>query len=205
MGKKSRLKRRKYDLTKSEFMISICPQCRICVPNTQPTFCYDGCYVDDPKRFIKKILPDLKEIRSALDSVAINHFEMQEDDEFEFMLEEVFCDANICGKGGIGAGCNCPHKLGCLQALRSQIKNIAGRVVSVGPNHGRKKKKGKKNNRQKRKKQKYTPPTPSFFCNDRFRPEVDEIINGINTEQQNKGKEPSGSTPADAGGRAEGS
>jgi hypothetical protein len=205
MGKKSRLKRRKYDLTKSEFMISICPQCRICMPNTQPSFCYDGCYVDDPKRFIKKVLPDLKEIRSALDSVAINNFEMQADDEFEFMLEEVFCDANICGHGGVGAGCNCVHKLGCLHELRSQIKDIVGRTTNIGSNRGRKSRKGNKNNYRKQKKQKYVPPTPFFFCNDNFRPEVERIVNGINTEQQDKGKEPTRSATADAGRRVEGS
>lgn len=204
MGRKSRLKRRKYDLTKSEFITYVCTQCRLCAPNTDPKFCYDGCYNDDPKVFIKKVLKNLKEIKSALNSVAMKDFEMQNDDEFEFILEEAICASNICGNGDLGSS-GCGYKLGCLHALRDQMLSRGGRVISIGPHRGRKNKKGKKNNRVKLKKQKYVPPTPKFFCNEGFRPEVDRIVNGTNAEQQDKGKEPTGCATTDAGGGAESS
>lgn len=197
MGKKSRLKKRRYNLRQHEFLQFVCPQCGLCAEGTRANFCYEGHYLEAPKRFMKFVLPKLITLREELSLVGPAKSILQDDDDFAFTLEEAFCDSNICGNAGIASGINCTYKIGCLQSLREQARAGGKKITSIGLHRGRKRNKSKKNKRRK----KYVAPTPTFFCNDSFREEVDKII-GNNTEQQNKGEESTRSSSAGAGGQA---
>jgi len=202
MGKKSRLKRRKYNLILHEFRQYACTQCGLCASGTDANFCYEGTYVDNPKRFIKETLPKLKEIKAALPLIDPKQKTLESDEEFEYTLEEAFCDINICLHAGASVGAECLYKAGCLHSLRAQVMGSGNNVVSIRPHRGRKQNKSRNNKTWKKKSKQYVAPTPTFFCNDSFREEVETII-GNNTEQQNKGEESPGSSSAAAGGQVE--
>lgn len=201
MGKKSRLKRRKYNLLKNEFVQYICPQCGLCNGKVNPEFCYEAHYVEDPKGFVKNVLKSLQEIKEGALIVNPAGQTIQDDDEFEFTLEEAFCAHNLCNKG-VNGGANCPYKIGCLQALRSQIRNENKNLITFRPNRGHKVKKNNRNKRAKKQKKVYVPPTPKFFCNESFWPEVNRIINGTNAEQQDTSEKSTGHSTEHAGGEA---
>lgn len=187
MGKKNRLKRRKYELLRHEFVSYVCSQCGLCKGSTDASFCYDGHYTENPKKFIKEVLKALKEIKETLPLVHPAQNALVTDVDFEYTLEEAFCAKNLCGKGQ-NVGINCEYQIGCLQALRSQVNGKRGNLITFKSNHGRKNISPNKNKKQKRQKKNYVPPSPKFFCNTSFRPEVDKIINGNHIEQQDKGE-----------------
>ena len=181
MGKKSRRKRRKYKYSRNEFMLNVCSICDICLPNTNPTFCFDEMYISNPKRFMDYVLPDLMEKSNELKNINAQGGEDYEN-FIEFLLEDSFCAYNLCGNGTAG-GANCFAKPNCLRGFHEQIANRDGRVINLDA----KRKEKKKNNQQiiiRKKKKKIIKIKPMFFCNDSFREEVDRIVNENNIGQQ---------------------
>jgi hypothetical protein len=183
MAKRKRLRRRRFNLTEQEFVKYACSQCNLCrlSPEMDVNFCYDGFYVVDQRKFIKEILRELQEIRQLIPTIQSNNQVSMREDEIEYTLEYVFCESGLCDTSPKHSGVECPHKIGCMMALRMQILNKID-------HHGRKNKFHKKNKKGK-SHQKYIPPTPKFFCNAGFREEVNDILNGDNLKQQDKGEE----------------
>jgi hypothetical protein len=183
MSKKSRLKRKKFQFTKSEFMMAVCSNCKLCKPNTDPIFCYDNIYVENPKRFHKQIYPQLLETRHWMNGVGYGTLSDCPDADLENIIDVVFCDEIYCknsdGKGG------CIYIIGCVNGFRNQIKTRPANIKIVDNNRPTKKKKS----RWKKPAKVYVPPKPAFFCNDGFREEINSIINGSNSGQQSSRQE----------------
>lgn len=203
MGKKSRLKRRKYQYTKDEFMLAVCGRtCQLCPANTDPTYCYDTIYKEDPKLFMRKSLNELKDIRKYLYSAGYEDLTKCPDEDLEYVIESAFCP--ICLSTFEPKQGTCGYIAGCVQALRKQVHSPSGKVIDLNQHRYPAKKKNlnskwRKPKAQKRKA-KYVPPTPTFFCRNSFRSEVDRIVNGTHIGQQNKGEETTGDATSTAGG-----
>ena len=131
MSKKSRLKRRKYKYTEDEFMLGACSFCRLCKSNTAPTFCYTGVYRDDPRRFMRKILPELMAWRNYLNVSGIRDITTCPEDEIQYMFETAFCDDQYCRSSNDTPGSSCVNILGCLHAFRDQFNGAGNKVIRL--------------------------------------------------------------------------
>lgn len=200
MSKKSKLKRKKYQYTKHEFVQAICDKCSLCKPPTNPEFCYEGVYKDNPKEFTKLILEQLLDIRRWLSNAGYPCIIACPDEYIQYVLQTVFCSSNFCGKLP-EEGKTCKALAGCLHVFRRQIKgldkdtaifddvcnSILGNV-SV-PNNVINYQ-DFKNKKKQKQKYKYAvtiqPRTPTFFCNENFKKEIGEILDGNNYREQDK-------------------
>jgi hypothetical protein len=191
MSKKSKLKRKKYQYTKHEFIQAVCSKCGLCKPPITSEFCYDGVYKDEPKKFTKVILEQLFDIRHWLSNAGYPDIALCPDESIQFILQTIFCGSDFCGKSP-EEGQQCKAIAGCLHAFRKQIKglnnnmaifkdacdNILGNSNNVIDFRDFKHK--------KKQKQKYNyvvavvERKPTFFCNDGFRKEIGEILDGNN-------------------------
>jgi hypothetical protein len=192
MSKKSKLKRKKYQYTKYEFIQAVCSKCGLCKSPIEPGFCFDCVYKDNPKKFTKVILEQLFDVRHWLSNVGYSSISTCPDESVQYILQNIFCDSDFCGKSP-GEGEQCKAIAGCLHAFRKQIKGLNndlavfddvcktilnsadkdGNVLSY-------------QNFKSKKKQKYKyvvnviPRTATFFCNETFRKEIGEILDGNN-------------------------
>ena len=200
MSKKSKLKRKKYQYTKHEFVQAICEKCGLCKSPITPEFCYEGVYKDNPKKFTKMILEQLLNVRHWLTNAGHTSITTCPDDWIQYLLQTVFCSSDFCGKLP-EEGQSCKAIAGCLHTFRRQIKgldknlaifdgtcnNILGNIFV--PNNNVINYQDFKNKKKQKQKYKYVvqqPRTPTFFCNENFKKEIGEILDGNNYREQDK-------------------
>lgn len=200
MSKKSKLKRRKYQYTKEEFVQIICSKCGLCKPPIAPEFCYTCVYNDNPKKFTKLILEQLLDVRHWLSNAGYPSIAVCPDDSVQHILQTIFCSSDFCGKSP-GDGQQCKAIAGCLHAFRKQVKGLNSNLAvfddacknilgSMMPSNNVIDYQRFSTKKKQKQKYKYVvavvPRTPTFFCNDRFRKEIREILDGNNTGEQDK-------------------
>jgi hypothetical protein len=192
MSKKSKLKRKKYQYTEYEFVQAVCNKCGLCKTPIYPEFCYNCVYKDNPKKFTKIILEQLFDVRHWLSNAGYPSIALCPDDSIQHILQTVFCDSDFCGKSP-GEDQQCKAVAGCLHSFRKQIKGldnnlaifndacntILGNNVIYYQDF-----KNKKKQKQKYKYVVAAPRTPTFFCNDGFKKEIGEILDGYNDREQ---------------------
>jgi hypothetical protein len=203
MSRKSRLKRKKFNLSRQEFVELVCKKCGLCKTIGNPLFCYDKMYIEGPKDFIRGIVPKLGEAQTWFNSTKFDSLASFPDDDLQFVLQLSFCAADFCGTTLTTGNNECEYIAGCLAAFRRQIESKEEvKIPKVIIHRGRNKKFDKENKTawQKEKKVKKAPPTPYFFCNDTFREEVEKIINEVDTGEQHPCAGCPGCTKANVGG-----
>lgn len=187
MSKKSKLKRKKYDYTRDEFISIVCNKCGLCKLPIIPEFCYNCVYKDNPKKFTKLIQEQLFDVRHWLSNAGYVNIDMCPDEHIQHVLQTIFCESNFCGKF-TGEGNQCKAIVGCLHALRRQIKGTDNLIKfnevcnsilnNTYPNNIL-----DYHNFKDRKKQKISHKivrVPTFFCNEKFKKEIGEILDGNN-------------------------
>ena len=206
MSKKSKLKRKKYQYTKQEFIQAVCSKCGLCKQPVTAEFCYDGIYKDEPKKFSKVILVQLSDLAHWVSNAGYPSAGACSDETIQHALQSIFCDSDFCGKLP-GEGQQCKALAGCLHAFRKQIKgtdknlsmfNSVCNNILNGITLNDKVIDYQKFKTKKKQKQKYkhvvtvVPRKPTFFCNDGFRKEIGEILDGDNDREQDKNQESTG-------------
>lgn len=188
MGKKNRLKGRKYKYSKYEFVHNICERCGLCEFGTDPKFCYHTVYKSNPKLFIKTILNNLKEVKRWSVNIGYRDVISCPSKDIPHILKSVFCESNYCRQKPKKG--QCKHVAGCTLEFRKQALNIERKVVKFDDYRGHKK--NKTFGKNERNKQKVVKPIifPTFFCNDGFKPKVREILDENNNRKQDKIEKP---------------
>lgn len=171
--KKKNRKNQKY--TKHQFSEIYCPNCEICFHKpTNPIFCYNELYKEDPKRFFRDCLTGLIDLKLELEKTG-------EDISIE-KFREVFCH-NFCERDVDWPDCGVLTD--CLRLFKGQIN---GKAVD-------KSKKARHKRKHKKKKEKYIcQPYPTVFTsdNEEWQAKIEEILsNGNNNREQNKIEESS--------------
>jgi len=192
MSKKSKLKRKKYEYTRDEFIQIICSKCGLCSSPVIPEFCYNCVYKDDPKKFTKVILEQLFDVKHWLLSAGYPSTKLCPDEPIQHILQTIFCDSNFCGKFPGEEG-QCKATAGCLHSFRRQMKGIdsnldifnkmCNSILNDTVHSNVISYQNFKNT--KKQKQKYNhitivPRAPTFFCNEGFKKEIGEILDGNN-------------------------
>lgn len=172
MGKSNK---RKYKYSKPEFIGVICTRCGLCPEGTNPSFCYDEVYTDNPKRFIKSSFKNLIEIKRWLINAGHQLAKNCRDDDIEYLFQTSFCDSNYCNMMP-ELGEKCVYFSNCLLAFKAQLKNKTPKIVPIKHN--------KRGKTKKKQKTRYIPqPYPTFFCNKNMEQEVRTIVDGNNNKQ----------------------
>ena len=197
MSKKSKLKRKKYEYTRDEFIQIVCSKCGLCKSPIVPEFCYNCVYKDNPKKFTKIILEQLFDVRHWLSNAGYPSIALCPDESIQFILQTIFCSSDFCGKSP-GEEQQCKAIAGCLHSFRKQIKGLDNNLAifndacdnilkGIQPAKNvidyqsfRSKKKAK----QIYKHIATIPRTPTFFCNESFKKEIGEILDGYNDREQ---------------------
>ncbi len=199
MSKKSKLKRKKYQYSKHEFIQAVCGKCGLCKSPINPEFCYESVYKDNPKTFTKVVLKQLFDTRHWLLSAGHPSIATCPDENIQYILETVFCASDFCGKLP-EEGQECKAITGCLYTFRRQIKgldknidifdNVCKVITGNTPaNSNVINYQDFKNKKKQKQKYKYVvsqPRTPTFFCNENFKKEIGEILDGDNYREQDK-------------------
>lgn len=204
MSKKSQLKRKKYQYTKTEFILVVCNKCGLCESKINPVFCYDGIYLDEPKKFIKTILPKLIETKKWFDGIGYNNINICPDDDIQHILITSFCKSNYCGNW-MGDDDKCDYLAGCLSTIRKQFSYSSknnDNIISYQALKSKYKVKlgnksiacgySSKKNKIKKEKEPERHPTPSFFCSEGFENRIKSIIYGNDNRKQDKIKRRAG-------------
>ncbi len=200
MSKKSKLKRKKYEYTRDEFIQIVCSKCGLCKTPIAPGFCYDCVYKDNPKKFTKLILEQLFDVRHWLSNAGYPSIALCPDDSIQHILQTIFCSSDFCGKSP-GEELQCKAIAGCLHSFRKQIKGLNSNLAifddscknilgSMMPSNNIID--YQRFNTKKKQKPKYkyvvaaVPRIPTFFCNESFKKEIGEILDGNNDREQDK-------------------
>lgn len=182
MGRKKNKKRRKLNYTKSEFTSLFCSKCMLCAAGTDPTFCFEQVYKQNPKLFVKVIFKHLQDLSTWLfdsgQDVVIGF-----DDSIEYIFKHAFCSSGFCGKKYPNG---CDMIVGCLTAFRSQMKGGPKVTLDMSAPQGKR----QKNKKNKKKERYVAKPYPTFFCNEPFKTEIEKFINEDNNSKQDKVTEP---------------
>lgn len=182
MGKKKRKKRRKLNYTKAEFQQIFCSKCMLCPSKTDPTFCFEQVYKQNPKLFVRVIFNRLIQLNKWI-------FESGEadikgfDESIEYIFKNAFCSSGFCG-GKHHNGCE--MITGCLMAFRAQMRGKPKINLNMAAPQGKKNKKKNKKNRYVAKAY------PTFFCNEPFKSEIEVLLNEDNNFKQNKATKSTG-------------
>jgi hypothetical protein len=164
MGKKKNKKGKRKRYNKKEFVGIVCNQCCLCSA-TEPSYCYEIAYKEDPDMFMSNVFPGLINYRSWLDKNNISSLFMQTNH-----FREVFCHSGICGADSKAV---CVRISDCYNAFRQQTSSVAV-----------------KDRRKLRKEgQKIFEPYPTFFISEDegFRKEIEEILSdGDRNIEQNR-------------------
>lgn len=158
MGKRKKSRKTKYLYSKVDFINSICSKCELC--SSDPTFCFDVVYKDNPKRFVKTITKKLYKFKHWLNSIGYSDVTTCPDEHIEYILKLAFCDSNI-GCKAEGTADDCLHLLGCFYEFKKQLKNSNSGIITRLP-------KISKGNNLKAES--------TFFCNESFKKEIKEIL-----------------------------
>jgi hypothetical protein len=195
MSKKSKLKRKKYE-TRDEFIHAVCSRCGLCKLPVIPEFCYNCAYKDDPKKFTKIIQEQLFDVKHWLSNAGYPSIAICPDEPIQYILQTIFCESNFCGKFS-GEDKQCKAIVGCLHALRRQIKGVDNLVMfnevcnsvlnGTSPSKVIDYQEFKNRKKQKHKNiPVIVPRMPTFFCNEGFKKEIGEILDGSNYREQDK-------------------
>lgn len=161
----------KYQYTKNEFIRVVCNKCGLCKP-TNPEFCYESVYKDNPKKTIKVVLDQLIVVKSWLlnSGYTINTCP---DEYVKYTLQNAFCSSNFCGQLPKDDH-QCKSIDGCLYSFKRQINNNnnCNNVIDFN---------SFKTKHKQKKKLKRIIYLPTFFCNEGFRNEIKEILDGNNS------------------------
>lgn len=206
MGKKKRQPKNKYLYTRDEFIMTVCSKCGICGKSSDPIFCFDTAYIDEPKKFIKRVLPKLEKNNEWLIENKYENINFCPDDEVQNILISTFCKSGYCGNW-MGGKDKCDYFIGCLSVLRRQFYSIKSderldsyqtlkekysvKLVKNGVACGYS---SKKFNRKNVVKEVKRHPTPSFFCRDGFENRIKSIIYGNDNRKSDKIKRCAGFT-----------
>lgn len=178
MGKKSKLKRLKYQYTRTEFVSAVCAKCRLCKSTSNPEYCYDYVYQDNPKKFMKVILKQLLYFSEWVsDYSKFKHIIACPDSQIQRIFQESFCDSNYCGQLPEIIR-PCEHLAGCLHVFRRQIRGINTNNLVVLSDYRKLPSKFPNGNKHDNEIIVVRNPTPTFFCNQGFEKEVKDILNG---------------------------
>lgn len=166
MGKSAKAKKRRYKYSKQEFSALCCDKCTLCIPGTEPSFCYGKMYIKDPKIFISKVFKELLGFKRTLYNE--NYVMTYESDPMlRILFQETFCDSRICVNHRGGSECYETEQ--CLFEFIKQLKGV-GAAITVN---------NKCSKHKKNKRQVYEP-YATFFCNAKFEQTVKEILNNTN-------------------------
>jgi hypothetical protein len=203
MGKKRKHRyNNKHKMTQMEFMDQICAKCRICEKGTNPEFCYNHNYRNDPVEFFRRTFQMLMQTKALMKKSGKNKLKKVPDAEYKRILESVFCPVCKIGEAG-----SCELEPSCLVGFQSQVKSDKSNVIDFSKysDRGRKKSKTQKIKAQKSKSKNKNKvePTPTFFCSDGLKDKVDSILHGDNSGEQNKAEEPTSKPEAKPGGTPE--
>lgn len=200
--RKNKNKNRKFNQT--QFVNVFCNGCLLCgqKPDHKPSFCYSELYRHEPNAFrdgpYKNLLQAAKfyfNTGKKLDDISVP------------MFKNLFCHTGICYNGSKTQGGTCTHHTDCYSMFRAQLGLATNKWVfdsqdSIEPAVQGDNKKGTKYScmrKRKGKKSRYVAQAyPSSFSSDNqdFKDEIQRILYGDNSKQQDKDKE---STKRDSG------
>lgn len=189
MGKKNKNLRRTFDYTQAQFVHNVCKKCGICHSEADRTFCYDTMYMDDPKLFISKTFNRLLEISKWKQGEYLSGMpESIPDMNFEHALNYAFC--NFCKDKVKGKSDRCEAMIGCLFEFRRQVlppfdNSVFNRAIKKDIKCVGFLNTSSKNSKIKKKEARIVVPAkPTFFCNDRLKEELKELLNGDDPQKQ---------------------
>jgi hypothetical protein len=189
MGKKKNkfknlFKKLKYQYTRTEFISAVCRKCELCRSISNPEYCYDTVYVNDPKKFMKVILKQLIHFsENSFDYLKCDQNVIHPDEWFKEIFQTSFCNSNHCSQLPQN-GNQCEHFAGCLYAFKKQVRGTAvdtltnmwtcPKIPHYVPSNMHKYSHIFKQATVVRN------PTPTFFCNQEFGEEIRSILDGNN-------------------------
>ena len=171
-----------------EFIALFCKQCKLCSQGSNPSFCYNLLYCDEPFNFVDVMFPRLMEVRRSISSIGVKSAPEYNDDDLEYLLNYAFCSTKHCKASTPG---DCVYRMGCMSKLRQQLLfgGETGQLVQLDNHRGREVKTSNKNksNKAKYRQQqqvKKKPATATVLCTDSFLEEVTRILYGDGDSKQ---------------------
>jgi hypothetical protein len=165
--------------SENQFKGIICEQCGICPDKAGPEFCFREVYKHSPQKFMTHLFPRLLKLRDHYSHLG-EHISTMDKEEFQYSI----CRARVCFDEI--ADCDeCCASSDCYDTFMDQTCGI----IVFG---GKVKKKKTETKTQKKKKASYIPvPYATFFSSSKkgFQEEIQRILYGNNTTEQNKSEE----------------
>lgn len=177
-------------LTKWDFTGMCCSKCMLCREGTEPEFCYQHVYKQNPKRFIEAIFPRLL---NAGDKIMDGDFDGDADsaEEMNKLFDFVFSIVHFQNRNA--ARIDFANQITAPTISPSSKKKTDKQLSREQRTANRRAKKGKK-----KAKRYIVEAYPTFFCSSGMREEIRNIIDADNDQQQDKAEECTGGDAADS-------
>jgi hypothetical protein len=180
-------------LTKWDFTGMLCTQCMLCREGTEPEFCYQHVYKQNPKRFIELVFPRLLKAGERImdgdfDGEANPAKEMNK--LFDFVFSIVHFQNRNAARIDFANQVTAPT---FSPSSRKKTDKQLAREERTAKRKAKKAKKGKKG-----KKRYIVAAYPTFFCSGGMKEEIRSIIDADNYQQQDKAEECTGGDAADS-------
>jgi hypothetical protein len=205
MGKKKKKKNKKSrPYNKKQFVEIFCQSCKLCDVGKDPSFCYIELYKHEPKKFVKFVWENLRDISSYMRTMGKPYSSMSIE-----QFQNIFCITGLCTNGNSEEGLACERVRDCYEMFRAQMGALSGVTIHQNVNTVRPAiKKGKQSKAQRRRNQKRryvcsAYPTVIISKDPKFQETVKKILYGDNDNKQDKDQKSTSSSEGSASGRSE--